>query len=275
MAFAKAVAVHVASDGWQERAFAEIVDRRKEDILELLGSLWRDLAPAVRQALIDGDPSTISDATRAMLRSHGYFSRSDGLIRPAWLCEVGQTLGIAPLVTGSDDQPISRVERLHALMHSINAILRRGGYQRGFETSTELLKHYLLTRMTVNEQNVVECVNHLSKVLYEGARRRAGGGKEWRLPPSLVTTFKKHIGYQQLVALRNFWDHDPEWDMKADRPNSNFVNEGDVYIRQCGTRNPTSAVQWQQVRDGLVQDLIRALEELEAGAQSLPAAMSQ
>lgn len=275
MTFAKAIAVHVATDGWRIDAFKEIQDLRKQEIAEILAGLWRDLVPPIRQALIDRDPEELSDSTRTTLRSDGYFSRSDGLIRPAWLCEVGEMLGIAPSIVGLEDQPLSRVERLHALMYSVNAISRRGGYPRAFEISPELLRHYLLTRIAANERSLAESVNHLSKVIYEGARKKPGGGAQWRLPSSVVSSLKKHIGYQQLVALRNFCDHDPEWDMDADQPNSNFVNEGDVYSRHCGTRNPSVALHWLQVRNGLLQDLIGMLEQLETEIRLLPALASR
>ena len=116
MALATAVAVQLAQGGWRNGLFEEVQELHKKEIVDMLGSLWRDLAPVVRQALIEGDPASLSDGARGMLRSDGYFSRTDGLIRPAWLLMVGEALGIAPSSVGIDDQPISQVERLHALI---------------------------------------------------------------------------------------------------------------------------------------------------------------
>ena len=270
MALATAVAVQLTYNGWHSGLFGEVQDLRKREVLDMLGSLWRDLAPAIREALLEGDPTSLSDGVRGMLRSDGYHARADGLIRPAWLLEVGKALGIAPPSVGFDQQPMSHVERFHDLIFSVNAILRRGGYPRGFELSPEVLQHYWLTRIDTNKGNLIESVNHLSKVIYEGARKKVGKNGKCRLPAPLVSKLTRHRGFLHLVALRNFYDHDPEWDKDGERLNQNFLNEGDVYLCHCGVRHPTEPSHWLHIRTGLLQDLIGMLEELEAEARSLP-----
>jgi hypothetical protein len=112
-------------------------------------------------------------------------------------------------------------------------------------------------------------VNHLSKTVYEGCRRGGGGEGEWRLPAEVVTVFKATRGYQQLVAMRNFWDHDPWRGTRLDEASRNFKNEGDVYQQHCGSRSPTAVSDWCRIRDGIVSDLVRALEDVSSAVKQI------
>ena len=52
----------------------------------------------------------------------------------------------------------------------------------GFKVSTELCRHYLLTRIAADARNLIDSVNHLSKVIYEGATKE--GRREGRVASS-------------------------------------------------------------------------------------------
>ena len=69
-------------------------------------------------------------------------------------------------------------------------------------------------------------------------------------------------GFQELVALRNFWNHHLSLRADDDKANRRFQNEGDVYAGHCGHRSPTSDRDWTKVRDGVVREVTNAMETI-------------
>ena len=241
---------------------AEVIDRKRREVDMHLRSLWHDLRAASRSMLLRLDDA-LEDPERQAALEDGFYVRKR-LSRPRWLVERGQQIGLVlPQTPASTVEAgrMSAVERLDSLIYSINSKLLRSGETTGFATTDESRRWFLLLRAQGGEQSLIDSVNHLSKVLYEGAR--TPGGEKWRLPEPLVRSFKGSFGYQALVALRNFHDHDPNWGSNPEQPSTRFQNAGEIYERYSGTRHPHTADEWLLVRDGLVQDLVSALDKLE------------
>lgn len=247
----------------------EAFARKKQVLQGELRSLWYDLTPATRAALLRERPSTVLDLEDGPLLIDGYLG-SNGVIRPSWLVEVGSAAGLVPHAAGvgSEVSGFAIAERLHSLLYAINADLQRRRYPPGFETTSEMFRWGCLVREVRSEADVSWCVNHLAKIIYEGARHK--DGERWRLPDVIVKQLKATRGYQELVALRNFWDHDPSTGADVEKPNRKFQNEGDVYEGHCGHRSPTSVEDWTNIRDGVVRSVADAVETVAREVSRLP-----
>lgn len=248
----------------------ELIEQKRAEVGMHLGSLWRDLEPRVRALLLErceGEPLPEADHQAAL--ESGFLSRGR-LTIPTWLVERGKALGgvvLAPEPSsggGGHSKAFDSAERLNSLVYRINASLLRAGAERGFETTDEARRWYFLVRTGGGEQALRDVVDHLSKVLYEAARYP--DGKRWRLPEELVEAYKKTFGYNAIVALRNFYDHDPHSGADQGRPSKRFQNAGEIYTRYCGKHSPVDDGDWLRIRDGLVGDVVRALEELDVAA---------
>jgi hypothetical protein len=251
----------------------EVMQDRRKELEPLLAGLWADLKPGTRSTLLREQPPSEDELELQDARQDGYYSRMTGVIRPRWLLEVGRKLGEVP----ANQQPSSdaacwgRVERMHLLLSAINTHLQRRGYLQAFTHTDESLRYFPLLRVACSEEDFKTAVEHLYKVLHEGARspKVPQGESAWRLPPRLKQALTESIGYRSLVELRNFYDHDPGRRAEPERPSRRYEAQGDFFERHCGERSPRTAEQWRKIRDGLVREVLAALEGMETLAQAL------
>jgi len=248
----------------------ELMDLKRAEVEMHFSSLWRDLRPSARSGLIRGcDGPEPDNIERRALLEDGFIARGRSCY-PSWLIERGKALGIVLQdgpTTNGDARRLAAAEKLDSLLYSINAKVRRSGGAIAFAATDESRRWFFLLRTKgTGEQILIDAVNHLSKVLYEGAR--LPNGRDWRLPPSLLQNFKNSTGYGVMVGLRNFFDHDPGWGADSTQPSKRFMNVGEIYQKYCGSIHPTRESDWLRVRDGLVDDLITALTEMDRLAES-------
>ncbi|WP_375767762.1 ATP-binding protein [Archangium gephyra] len=247
----------------------DVLEQRREDVNGFLSGFWRDLQPGTREFLLEAGPA-VSNEHRSSAKQEGFIDAAGSVIRPAWLIEVSNRLGRIPpeMQVGEGPNRVAKTERLHMLMAALNSNIKRLGYVQMFLHTDESLHYYPLNRPVRDQAGLKAAVDHLFKVLCEGARNSAG---TWRIPEPLLTEFKASAPYKELVALRHFYDHDPDQRDDAERPSERYQNQGEVFRRHCGQPNPDHSDQWERVRDGLVDGLVDLLARLEVRSRDLPA----
>jgi len=251
-----------------ENIVQEVLEDKKQEVQDHLSGLWRDLQPGTRTILLNPEGVKTSDLTK--VKQDGFCDVNSKVIRPGWLLEVGKQLGqIPPEMTVGDGSRIGRVERLHQFILAVNENVMRLGYKPAFALTIEMLRYFWLTRTVRSEEQVRSAVDHLFKVLVEGARLQSGD-KGWRLPKELKELYCKSDGYQQLVALRNFASHDAGSRDEMDAPSFRYKNQGEVFRKHSGQENPDQPSQWKKIRDGLVDDLVEIMAQLEERSRTLP-----
>jgi hypothetical protein len=244
----------------------EVMEQRREDVDVFLSGFWRDLQPGTRELLLDEGP-TASSEHKGSAKQDGFIDAAGNVIRPTWLIEVSRRLGrVPPELSGMLPNRMAKTERLHMLINVLNANVKRLGYTQVFVLTDETLLYYPLNRPVMDEQGLRAAVDHLHKVLCEGSRNSAGKS---RIPEPLLPTFKRSDPYEELVALRNFYGHDPDHREEAERPSERYQNQGEVFRRHCGQTSPTRPEQWARVRDGLVDGFVAVLEKLEKDSRGL------
>src|SRR5207253_1224501 len=159
----------------------------KQQVLQAeLRSLWYDLSPSTRASVLGDQASDKRQRPNdGGLIIDGYLSAAGAVIRPTWLAAVGKAAGLVPpqATGGLDVSGFAVAERVHSLLNAINADLLGRSLPLGFEPSSETLRWGRLVREVRGEEDVAWCVNHLSKIVYEGARRKDGEDR-WQLPPN-------------------------------------------------------------------------------------------
>jgi hypothetical protein len=271
MILAHALAAEALHQSLDEERGRELLEEKKREVQEHLTGLWRDLQPGTRALLLQNEAPRPHEPNLIELKQDGFFETALGVLRPTWLIEVGERLGrIPPEPTSSTgEKRMSRVERLHQFILGLNENVKRLGYPAVFAPTDEALRYFWLTRSVTSEEQLKSAVDHLYKVLCEGARS-SSGTKEWRMPGVLLDIYRGSDGYEELITLRNFYSHDPNVRDAVDTPSSRYQNQGSVFRRHCGEENPRRPDQWNQIRDGLVNELMKVLTRMEEQSLQLP-----
>jgi len=237
----------------------------EEDSLRAtLKSHWRGLPAACRTFLLGTGKE---DEELSAARTEGYWnSNRKEAVRPTMLIEVGKAMGLQaqhsaePVAT-----PLSLVSDLHQLIDLVNLIFKRSGSKKNiFSTGDEMYRYHPLARRISSEEELQPAVNHLTKLLYEGARDRVPGKDatpdEWHIPAGVARDeFCRAEGMKMLLALRQYFDHGAR---KASDEAKREIDIGRWFQRACGVAVPQTATHFERIIPCLLTLLCDALRKL-------------
>jgi hypothetical protein len=241
-----------------------------------LEGYWWDLHPHVRMVLLGETSKESSQAIEDKLYGAGLIDRRRrDVIRPQWLIDLGNELGVTSMGEGVEVQNVrlKRVKRLHSLMASINETLKLKTGREPFEQTTETLKWFPLSRESCSDSEFVAAVNHLYKVFFEGASKGSGDDRKFRFPDTLDEFYEGSRSNSNIVGhiswVRNHFDHDKNSPADHFKPNKNYKTIGELFEEYCGCASPRTELERLKLRDELVRRLADHLQRVDNKVREL------
>lgn len=236
---------------------------------ETLTSHWRGLPAACRTFLVSSGDAE-EELSAAKMEGYWNSNRSEA-IRPTMLVSVGMSLGLQAREI-VEPGLLSLVFDLHALIDLVNLTFKRSGSKKNiFSTGDELYRYHPLARRITSQDELQPAVNHLVKLLYEGARDRVPGKEatpeQWRIPAGLARDdFSRADGMKMLIALRLYFDHSAYKEAEEARRE---VEVGRWFQRACGSAVPQQPAHFERIIPFLLGLLCEALQRLADNLTSL------
>jgi hypothetical protein len=236
---------------------------------ETLTSHWRGLPAACRTFLV-GAGDAEEEVSAAKMEGYWNSNRREA-IRPTMLVAVGNSVGLQARET-VDPGLLSLVSDLHALLDLVNLIFKRSGSKKNiFSTGDELYRYHPLARRITSQDELQPAINHLVKLLYEGARDRVPGKEatpeDWRIPVGLARDdFRRADGMKMLIALRMYFDHSGYKESEEARRE---IEVGRWFQRACGVAAPQQPAHFERIVPFLLGLLCEALQRLADNLTSL------
>lgn len=258
------VAARLFDSAGGESEVDAVLSLERESISATLRRHWRALPATCRMFILDAG---LDDCElRISAEREGYWSRKrQGPLRPSFLLDVARVEGLASVEDAPGDGLLTLVLNLHQLMGVTNLICNRAGHPDVFSPPhNDFLHYYELNRPMRSESELHPAIDHLSKLVYEGARQRRPGQEasdsEWRISNERARRrFVSSDGIRVLQLLRNYYDHSPHKDTAA-LPREKSV--GEWFLKACGCRTPSSPSQFEQVIRALLTNLVDAVAKL-------------
>lgn len=230
-----------------------------------LVSMWRELRPRTRVALLD-EGAALEKAHQEDARADGFFTKqgAQSFIRPRWLVETGRRVAspdtVAPWsgVEGESSDALALCAILHECVFQVNRSARmRWGGEPWFEISDEWLRYYHVARSVTDCQSFASAVHHLYSALYEAGLKSSPGG-EWRMPEEFRSSYVGSVGILALAYLRRFCNgqrrgaHEP----------GDVQHAGEQFQRLVGLERPNTPEAWSAARLALLRELEQSLRGL-------------
>jgi len=244
----------------EEKVFETLRSARR-DVTVDIEKYWHSLQSATRAVMLGRcEP----DKYQQVLKEDGFYNRREGFIKPQFLVEAAENSAPDINLSTSDDkskQYYENIFNLGKLISRINHSLQLKSQTHGFYLGNQTIKMYKLSRNPCDENNFKASVDYLYKIFYEGARVKKKN-KIYRLPSPLDFMYKSNPVIGTISKLRNFIYHDKTRNTDAEKQNKYFSEAGDVFEKYCGQRDPFNDILRQQIRQGLINDLLSLLNEI-------------
>jgi hypothetical protein len=92
----------------------------------------------------------------------------------------------------------------------------------------------------------------------------------WRVPEPYRPFLAGTQGMKALTALRNYFDHDPDFHRTPEDRADRHQKIGKVFERLCGTSWPETSGDWERAQVGLLRELVATFESLLAAVRNPP-----
>lgn len=257
------------SAGYPE-AEPPIAEITESTVRATLKSHWRGLPSACRVFLL-GTAEGPSEKAIAMREGYWNGDREEA-IRPELLLAIGRPVGMhdfEPVDPREGGAPVALtlMSELHELIDSVNRLAGSSGDV--FEINNETLRYHPVAREIRSENGLRLAVEHLAKVLHDGARRSPGGdpsASAWRIADEdLVRRYMQSNGMRMLLTLRRHYYPSPD---EATALASRDEEASDWFERACDARAPAEPKHFDRVRMLLLRSLGAALRGLYEGMRT-------
>jgi hypothetical protein len=257
------------SAGAEALAIEDVIERQRDSLADSLRQHWHALPVPCRLFLL------ATGATGELQRSaelEGYWNRRRKIaLLPAILLQVARSEGPAAVEARGNDEVLALVRELHQLMELVNLSCQRAGKPDVFmPPNNEVFRYYQLERPMHSEHDLYPAIDHLAKLIYEGARGRRAMKEtdtaEWRITDENARdAFATSRGIHLLRDLQGYFR------LSGNEPDSPREEQhiGDWFQRVCGDRTPRSAAQFEAIVRFLLDELIAAVRGLAEDLRAL------
>ena len=152
------------------------------------------------------------------------------------------------------DAAMQRFERTNDLVAEINRCLKRYRLAELVRSGQQVWRFYTVMKPVRTENELIDLVNLLYKMFYEGART-TGKARHWKLPAPLDETYGSSNFVRDVSELRCDAFHDKFRARDAERV-------GEIYERRVGNRFPRTEAEWTEIADSLLSELETLLDEI-------------
>lgn len=264
------LAAGLMSDGAEALALEDVIERQRDSLADSLRQHWHALPVPCRLFLLA--TGATDDELQRSAELEGYWNRRRKIaLLPAILLQVARSEGAAAVEARGNDGVLALLRELHQLMELVNLSCQRAGKPDVFmPPNNEVFRYYQLDRPMHSEHDLYPAIEHLARLIYEGARGRGGmkdiDAAEWRINDENARySFATSRGIQLLRDLQGYFRP------SGNKPDSSREEQhiGDWFQRVCGDRTPRSAAQFEAIVRFLLDELIAAVRGLAEDLRAL------